>query len=166
MSKSISIFHASLGENARQVRLAADRDGEAYWTGLIGEVDDMFWRAVYTGFEYFLREAGYTRTGSHRVGSHCGPHGVKSPHVHNIVIASPVQVSVGSSVPACSFTWARSRTRVSRSIPVKPAPLIPIVFVVSPPLLHDEGTRWAARAPTVGGSVDSAVPVLRPLLAG
>jgi hypothetical protein len=71
LSKSISIFHASLGENARQARLAADRDGEAYWSGVIGEVDDMIWAAVYAGFTYFQREAGYTRTGSHahRVGN-------------------------------------------------------------------------------------------------
>ncbi len=65
LSKSISIFHASLGENARLARLAGDPDGDAYWSGLLGEVDDMIWRAVHTGFEYFQREAGYTRTGSH-----------------------------------------------------------------------------------------------------
>ena len=65
LSKSISIFHASLGENARLARLAGDRDGDAYWSGLVGEVDEMIWRAVYAGFGYFQREAGYTRTGSH-----------------------------------------------------------------------------------------------------
>jgi AAA domain/TrwC relaxase len=64
-SKSISIFHASLGENARLARLAGDQDGEEYWAGLIGEVDGMIWQAVYAGFGYFQREAGYTRTGSH-----------------------------------------------------------------------------------------------------
>ena len=65
LSKSISIFHASLGENARLARQAGDRDGEAYWSGLVGEVDEMIWRAVHAGFGYFQREAGYTRTGSH-----------------------------------------------------------------------------------------------------
>ena len=65
LSKSISIFHSSLGENARLARLAGDRDGQAYWAGLIGEVDDMIWAAVHAGFGYFHREAGYTRTGSH-----------------------------------------------------------------------------------------------------
>ena len=64
-SKSISIFHASLGENARLAREAGDHDGDAYWSALVGEVDDMIWQAVHAGFGYFQREAGYTRTGSH-----------------------------------------------------------------------------------------------------
>ena len=65
LSKSISLFHASLGENARLARQAGDRDGDAYWSGLVGEVDEMIWQAVHAGFGYFQREAGYTRTGSH-----------------------------------------------------------------------------------------------------
>ena len=65
LSKSISIFHASLGENARLARQAGDHDGDAYWSGLVGEVDEMIWQAVHAGFGYFQREAGYTRTGSH-----------------------------------------------------------------------------------------------------
>jgi AAA domain/TrwC relaxase len=65
LSKSISIFHASLGENARQAHLAGDKAGEAYWSGLVGEVDQMIYQAVWAGFGYFQREAGYTRTGSH-----------------------------------------------------------------------------------------------------
>src|SRR5689334_16958760 len=65
LSKSISIFHASLGENARLARQAGDADGEKYWSALVGEVDEMIWQAVHTGFGYFQREAGYTRTGSH-----------------------------------------------------------------------------------------------------
>ena len=65
LSKSISIFHASLGENARLARQAGDHEGDAYWTSLVTEVDDMIWQAVRVGFGYFQREAGYTRTGSH-----------------------------------------------------------------------------------------------------
>jgi hypothetical protein len=65
LSKSISIFHASLGENARLARLAGDEAGDQYWSGLVDEVDAMIWRAVRAGFGYFQREAGYTRTGSH-----------------------------------------------------------------------------------------------------
>ncbi|HEY2941022.1 MAG TPA: MobF family relaxase, partial [Vicinamibacteria bacterium] len=64
-SKSISVFHASLGENARLARLAGDAAGEAYWAGLLDEMDRMIYAAVWAGFEYFQREAGYTRTGSH-----------------------------------------------------------------------------------------------------
>jgi hypothetical protein len=65
LSKSISIFHASLGENARTAHEAGDSAGEEYWSGLVAEVDSMIWDAVHAGFGYFQREAGYTRTGSH-----------------------------------------------------------------------------------------------------
>jgi conjugative relaxase-like TrwC/TraI family protein len=65
LSKSISIFHASLGENARLARQAGDTAGDQYWSALVTEVDDMIWQAVHAGFGYFQREAGYTRTGSH-----------------------------------------------------------------------------------------------------
>jgi len=70
LSKSISIFHASLGENARLARQAGDHDGDQYWTALVTEVDDMIWQAVRAGFGYFQREAGYTRTGSHSTRVH------------------------------------------------------------------------------------------------
>ena len=65
LSKSISLFHASLGENARLARQAGDKDGDQYWSALVAEVDEMIWQAVHAGFGYFQREAGYTRTGSH-----------------------------------------------------------------------------------------------------
>jgi len=70
LSKSISIFHASLGENARLARQAGDKEGDQYWTALVTEVDDMIWQAVHAGFGYFQREAGYTRTGSHNTRVH------------------------------------------------------------------------------------------------
>jgi conjugative relaxase-like TrwC/TraI family protein len=70
LSKSISIFHASLGENARLARQAGDREGDQYWSGLVAEVDDMIWQAVHAGFAYFQKEAGYTRTGSHNTRVH------------------------------------------------------------------------------------------------
>src|SRR5205823_605019 len=65
LSKSISILHASLGENARLARQAGDKEGDQYWSALVAEVDEMIWQAVDAGFGYFQREAGYTRTGSH-----------------------------------------------------------------------------------------------------
>ena len=70
MSKSISIFHASLGENACLARQAGDAEGDRYWSGLVAEVDEMIWQAVWAGFGYFQREAGYTRTGSHNTRVH------------------------------------------------------------------------------------------------
>ena len=70
LSKSISIFHASLGENARLARQAGDQAGDEYWSALVTEVDEMIWQAVHAGFGYFQREAGYTRTGSHNTRVH------------------------------------------------------------------------------------------------
>ena len=69
-SNPISIFHASLGENARLARQAGDAEGDQYWSGLVAEVDEMIWQAVHAGFGYFQREAGYTRTGSHNTRIH------------------------------------------------------------------------------------------------
>ena len=65
LPKSISLSHASLGENARLARRAGDVVGDEYWSGLVTEVDEMIWHAVQAGFAYFQREAGYTRIGSH-----------------------------------------------------------------------------------------------------
>ena len=68
LSNPISIFHASLGENARLARQAGDHDGDAYWSGLVAEVDDMIWQAVHTGFGYFQR----SRLHPHRLPRHPG----------------------------------------------------------------------------------------------
>ena len=70
LSKSISIFHASIAENARLARQAGDQDGDQYWSALVTEVDGMIWQAIWAGFSYFQREAGYTRTGSHNTRVH------------------------------------------------------------------------------------------------
>jgi hypothetical protein len=53
LSKSISIFHASLSENARLAHEAGDAAGEEYWSGLVAEVDAMIYQAVDAGFTYF-----------------------------------------------------------------------------------------------------------------
>jgi TrwC relaxase len=83
LSKSISIFHASLGGNARLARQVGDREGDQYWSGLVGEVDEMIWQAVWAGFGYFQREAGYTRTGSH----HTRVHGRETGQWHEADLA-------------------------------------------------------------------------------
>src|SRR5262249_42116723 len=41
LSKSISVFHASLGENARLAKMAGDLQKYDYWAGLVAEVDRM-----------------------------------------------------------------------------------------------------------------------------
>jgi hypothetical protein len=83
LSKSISIFHASLGENARLAHQAGDIDGERYWSAMVAEVDEMIMQAVHAGFGYFQREAGYTRTGSH----HSRAGGVETGQWHEADLA-------------------------------------------------------------------------------
>src|SRR5262249_60457291 len=60
----------SLRESARRACARRHQQGEQRWSGLVAEVDQMTQEAVWAGFDYFQREAGYTRTGSHasRVG--------------------------------------------------------------------------------------------------
>ena len=89
LSKSVSIFHASLGENARLAREAGDEAGEAYWSDLVAEVDAMIYQAVHAGFGYFQREAGYTRTGSH--GKRAGGRETGQWHEADLVVAHWLQ---------------------------------------------------------------------------
>ncbi len=63
LSKSISIVHASLGENVRLAREAGDAAGEGYWSGLVAEVDEMIWQAVAAIVSQHLEEALTTRFG-------------------------------------------------------------------------------------------------------
>ena len=58
LSKSVSIFHASLGENASLAREAGDAAGEAYWSGLVAEVDAMIYETVRAGFGSFGGSSG------------------------------------------------------------------------------------------------------------
>jgi hypothetical protein len=94
LSKSISILHASLGENVRLAREAGDAAGEEYWSGLVAEVDEMIWQAVRAGFDYFQREAGYTRTGSH----HTRVHGRETGQWHEADLAV-------TPAPSAMFSW-------------------------------------------------------------
>jgi conjugative relaxase-like TrwC/TraI family protein len=65
LSKSISLFHASLGENARRAHQDGDSQGEAFWAGEIAALDEMIYAANEAALEFFQLEAGYTRLGSH-----------------------------------------------------------------------------------------------------
>jgi conjugative relaxase-like TrwC/TraI family protein len=71
LSKSLSIFHASLGENARLARDRGDADEEKRWSTMVEDFDAAIYEATGAALAYFQREAGYTRTGSHarRTGS-------------------------------------------------------------------------------------------------
>ncbi len=43
--------------------LGPGRGGDRYWSALVAEVNNMIWQAVWAGFDYFQREAGYTWAG-------------------------------------------------------------------------------------------------------
>jgi len=64
LSKSISLFHASLGERAREARQERDAEGDTTWTGILGELDEAIHAANRAALSYLQEHAGYTRTGA------------------------------------------------------------------------------------------------------
>jgi hypothetical protein len=64
-SKSISVLHASIRENARQARLTGDERAVAYWAGQDEKFQAVLHRANRAALEYAQRWAGVTRTGYH-----------------------------------------------------------------------------------------------------
>jgi hypothetical protein len=66
-SKSISIMHASIRENARRARLAGDQQAAAYWAEREETFQEVLHRANRAALEYLQTWAGVTRTGYHGV---------------------------------------------------------------------------------------------------
>ena len=66
-SKSISVLHASIRENARRVRLAGDQQAAAYWAGREERFQEILHHANRAALEYMQSWAGVTRTGYHGV---------------------------------------------------------------------------------------------------
>ena len=66
-SKSISVLHASIRENARRARLADDDRTLAYWSGREQTFQQILHRANRAALEYLQEWAGVTRTGYHGV---------------------------------------------------------------------------------------------------
>ncbi len=66
-SKSISVLHASIRENARRARLAEDGRALAYWSGREERFQEILHRANRAALEYLQEWAGVTRTGYHGV---------------------------------------------------------------------------------------------------
>ena len=66
-SKSISVLHASIRENARRARLAGDGRALGYWSGREEKFQEVLRRANRAVLEYLQEWAGVTRTGYHGV---------------------------------------------------------------------------------------------------
>jgi AAA domain/TrwC relaxase len=66
-SKSISVLHASIRENARRARLAGDERAEAYWAGREARFQEILHVANRAALQYLQTWAGVTRTGYHGV---------------------------------------------------------------------------------------------------
>jgi conjugative relaxase-like TrwC/TraI family protein len=69
-SKSISVLHASIRENARQARMAGDHRALAYWSGREEKFQQILHRANRAALEYLQEWAGVTRTGYHGIRVH------------------------------------------------------------------------------------------------
>ena len=65
LSKSISVFHASIRENERRARLAGDEAGAAEWAEIEQRYQEVLQAANRAGLEYVQEWAGMTRTGYH-----------------------------------------------------------------------------------------------------
>ena len=66
-SKSISVLHASIRENARRTRLAGDQRAEVYWAGREQRFQEILHAANRAALDYLQAWAGVTRTGYHGV---------------------------------------------------------------------------------------------------
>ena len=66
-SKSISVLHASIRENARRAGLAGDQQVAAYWAGREETFQEVLHRANRAALEYMQSWAGITRTGYHGI---------------------------------------------------------------------------------------------------
>jgi hypothetical protein len=66
-SKSISVLHASIRENARRAQLAGDQQAAVYWAGREERCQEVLHRANRAALEYMQTWAGVTRTGYHGV---------------------------------------------------------------------------------------------------
>ena len=64
-SKSISVLHASIRENARRARQAEDERAADYWAGREEQFREILHRANRAALEYLQAWAGVTRTGYH-----------------------------------------------------------------------------------------------------
>ena len=64
-SKSISVLHASIRENARRARQAGDDDAAAYWDGRELAFQEVLQAANRAALEHAQQWAGVTRTGYH-----------------------------------------------------------------------------------------------------
>ncbi len=64
-SKSTSVLHASIRENARRARLAGDEQVATYWHGREERFQEVLQRANRAALEYAQRWAGVTRSGYH-----------------------------------------------------------------------------------------------------
>jgi TrwC relaxase len=66
-SKSISVLHASIRENARRARQAGDQRAGDYWARREEQFQEILHRANRAALEYVQAWAGVTRTGYHGV---------------------------------------------------------------------------------------------------
>jgi conjugative relaxase-like TrwC/TraI family protein len=64
-SKSISVLHASIRENARRARQAGDERAATYWAGQEEKFQAVLHRANRAALQYAQRWAGVARTGYH-----------------------------------------------------------------------------------------------------
>jgi hypothetical protein len=162
-SKSISVLHASIRENARRARLAGDDRAAAYWAGREEQFQEVLHRANRAALEYAQRWAGMTRTGYHGIrvdGQEPGRfeeaglvvtswlHGTSrdgdpQDHIHNQIARITRTVSDGR--------WRALDTACLREVPGALQAIA--ATVVECELTREFGVRWVPRPDGRGNEI-------------
>jgi hypothetical protein len=163
-SKSISVLHASIRENARRARLAGDDRASAYWAGREEKFQEVLQRANRAALEYAQRWSGMTRTGYHGVridGQEPGRFeeaglvvsswlqgtsrdGDPQDHIHNQIARMTRTVSDGR--------WRALDTACLREVPGALQAIT--ATVVECELTREFGVRWVPRPDGRGNEID------------
>ncbi len=136
-SKSISVLHASLRENARRARLASDHSAVVYWAGREQKFQEVLHRTNRAALEYLQAWAGVTRTGYH--GTQVDGHEPGRFEPAGLIVTSWLQGtsrdgdtsttrSPGSPAPSATANGAPMTPRACArsSAPCKPSPPRPL----------------------------------------
>jgi len=163
LSKSISVFHASLRENERQARLSGDLEAAAYWAAREANYQEIVQAANRAGLEHVQRWAGVTRTGHHAArvdGQEPGRY-----EAAGLVVSSWLQGTsrdgdpqdhVHNQIARMTLTSADGKWRAHDTMALR-AQLSAVQAIVAThfecAMAREFGVKWTARADGLGNEI-------------
>lgn len=163
LSKSLSVFHASIRENARQARLDGDRAAEEYWNRQEARYQEIGQAANRAMLEHLEEWAGFTRTGYH--GARVGDQEPGRYEPAGLVITSWLQGTsrdgdpqdhVHNQIARMCLTDADGKWRAVDTVAIRAQlPAAQAVFAthVECGLSGAFGVKWVARADGKGNEI-------------